>query len=869
MLKFTITGDPLLDGRYQLESRIAQGGMGVVFKGRHIFLKTLHAIKVILPDLVGNDPSLVTRFRQEAMAAAAIRHPNIVAVTDFGVVNGTTPFLVMEFIQGESLSDILQREGRLEPARTLDIMTGVCAGLGAAHRQGIVHRDMKPLNIMLRDDAQSVTESVKLLDFGLAKIKSGELLGSFVAAQTTGLMGSPFYMAPEQWSDEEPDRRADVYSLGVILYQMLAGEVPFKGSSIPSIMKKHLTGEPPSFTTHGIDVPPRVEAVVLHALAKEPERRPQTVEDFVAELREAVVSTIAETTNPNNNRLAGMETVTNIRRGETTGEHRAGEATGIVGGREAAATFYAPQHTEAQLNPSDMPFDSRPTMVEGGSSGAVDARDGTDGRARGAETGRQFANRTAYQPGVGDSSNSSQGGARTGAQDRSQVAGESLSPSMVGRRAEAEILSLAEQERLRREGGAATTGAAQETQMLDAEEARRRQEEEERLRRQSGANFGGQQTSTPIVSPMAGNVTTPLLAAQHTVAPHAFAGQQQASAGQQSGSFGQSSASGLEVAAQPAKSRALMIVVGVVMAFVVLGGAAGLLYVMMRPGTNVASTGDTGNTSNADSNANANANTSQNLPPTKPDLVALPGGAFQIGRGDLPPSPNTLAAQGRSQDYLAWVYTQWPAHSVTVEPFAIDRTEVTNAEYAEFVNATGYPPPPGIWDGNRPKPGQEFWPVRNVTLEDAQRFAVWRSKRDGVQYRLPTEDEWEYAARGGDPSRLYPWGKEWIDGRANLDSDSLKAVGTFTDGATPQGVHDMIGNVWEWTSTEASMYKGNNLLRLRTEDESKVVVRGGSYQSSARGDKSISATARTWEPKDKRDPVIGFRLVRASSAAAQ
>jgi formylglycine-generating enzyme required for sulfatase activity len=626
-------------------------------------------------------------------------------------------------------------------------------------------------------------------------------------------------------------------------------------------MKKHLTGEPPSFTTHGIDVPPRVDAVVRHALAKEPERRPQTVEDFVAELREAVVATIAETTNPNSNRPAGMETVTNIRRGETTGEHLAGEATGIVEGGTAAKTFYAPQHTGAHPSPSDVPFDSRPTMVEGTPSGAVDARGAGEGRARGAETGRQFAGQTAYQPGVGDSSQ--------GASEKPSAAGESLSASVVGRRAEAEILSLAEQERRRREGE--TPGAAQSTQVLDVEEARRRQEEEAaRLRGggrgASGANFGGQQTNAPLTS-QSGNVTTPHFTAQQTVAPQGFTGQQVA--GQQSGSsFGQSSASGLEVAPQPAKSRALMVVVGAVLAFVLLGGAAGLLYVLMRPKSNVASTGggDTSNTSEA--NSNANANTSQNLTPTtKPDLVALPGGAFQVGRSDLPPSPNTLAAQGHSQDYLAWVYTQWPSHSVTVEPFAIDRTEVTNAEYAEFVNATGYPPPPGIWDGNRPKPGQEFWPVRNVTLEDAQRFAVWRSKRDGVQYRLPTEDEWEYAARGGDASRLYPWGKDWVDGRANVDSESLKAVGSFADGATPQGVHDMIGNVWEWTSTEASMYKGNSLLRLRTEDQSKVVVRGGSYQSSARGDKLINATARTWEPKDKRDPVIGFRLVRAGDAS--
>src|SRR4051812_13122777 len=264
-LKVSIQGDTVLDGRYQLDRRLGHGGMGIVFQGRHIFLKTAFAIKVILPDLVGNDPMLVTRFRQEAMVAARMRHPNLVNVTDFGVVHGM-PYLVMELIVGRSLHDALAKEGRMPPQRTLEVMEAVCAGVGAAHKQGVVHRDLKPLNIMLMNGVP-ISQGVKILDFGLAKIKSGELLGSFVAAQTTGLMGSPSYMAPELWSDDEPDARADVYSLGIILFQMLAGEVPFRGSTIPSIMKKHLTSPPPSFAEQGVIVPKEIEAVVKRALA--------------------------------------------------------------------------------------------------------------------------------------------------------------------------------------------------------------------------------------------------------------------------------------------------------------------------------------------------------------------------------------------------------------------------------------------------------------------------------------------------------------------------------------------------------------------------------------------------------------------------
>src|ERR1700752_1344944 len=285
----TLMGEPTLDGRYLLERGLGQGGRGVVFQARHIFLKASHAIKVILPDLVGNDPMLTTRFRQEALAAAAIRHPNIIAVTDFGVVRGTMPFLVMEFVRGRSLQDILAKEGAMPPQRAWEYISAIASGVGAAHRQGIVHRDLKPLNIMVQDDVP-VAEGLKILDFGLAKIKSGELLGSFVQAQTSGLMGSPFYMAPEQWSEEEPDARADIYSLGVILYQMLSGEVPFKGSSIPSIMKKHLTLPPPSFQSMGISVPPAIEPVVRNALRKEVEARIDSVPTFLRDLHAALTS---------------------------------------------------------------------------------------------------------------------------------------------------------------------------------------------------------------------------------------------------------------------------------------------------------------------------------------------------------------------------------------------------------------------------------------------------------------------------------------------------------------------------------------------------------------------------------------------------
>src|ERR1051325_9114846 len=291
-LSFVFAGNVVLEDRYHLEQCIGRGGMGIVYKGRHILLKTLHAIKVILPELVGGDPGLVRRFRQEAMVAASIRHQNIVTVTDFGVVGEKMPFIVMDFVKGELLHDLLEREGKLSSQRVLEIMSAIASGVGTAHAQGIVHRDLKPLNVILQDNLP-VADGLKILDFGLAKIKSGDILGSFVLAQTTGLMGSPYYMAPEQWSEDEPDSRADIYSMGIMLYQMLAGQVPFRGPSVPVIMKKHMFDSPPTFASLGADVSRDVDLLVRRCLEKDPANRPQSVEELITEFREAIGHTHA------------------------------------------------------------------------------------------------------------------------------------------------------------------------------------------------------------------------------------------------------------------------------------------------------------------------------------------------------------------------------------------------------------------------------------------------------------------------------------------------------------------------------------------------------------------------------------------------
>jgi formylglycine-generating enzyme required for sulfatase activity len=228
----------------------------------------------------------------------------------------------------------------------------------------------------------------------------------------------------------------------------------------------------------------------------------------------------------------------------------------------------------------------------------------------------------------------------------------------------------------------------------------------------------------------------------------------------------------------------------------------------------------------------------------KAELLDVPGGVFQMGRAGK-------------------LVQEAPPHNVTVGPFAMDKTEVTNGEYAEFVAATNRTPPSN-WAGTKPVEGQERWPVTDVSLADANAFAEWRSKRDGVKYRLPTEAEWEFAARGGDEGNLYPWGNKWANGRAAIKDAgfaSVQPVGSFPEGKAKWGHVDMIGNVWEWTSSTASYYPGSALTIIPAH-RTWAIIRGGSLASDADGNKPISNAYRDWITPATKNDLLGFRLIR-------
>jgi serine/threonine-protein kinase len=714
----TIPGDGVLEGKYHLELRIGQGGMGVVYKARHAYLKTQLAIKVILPDLVGNDPQLVTRFRQEALAAAAIRHQNVVAVTDYGVIDGTLPFLVMEYVEGESLHDLLARENSLSLEKAYELIAAVCAGVGAAHHQGIVHRDLKPLNIMICSDKPSLSQAVKILDFGLAKIKSGELLGSFIQAQTTGLMGSPYYMAPEQWADDEPTPSADIYSLGVMLYQMLTGDVPFKGSSIPAIMKKHISDQPPTLADGGLQTSPACELAVAHSLRKDPAQRTPSVEHFVSELREAIfpgsstsgfihttagssalpVSSVKVRTKPPKSNIY----IDNIPVGESRDN---GEL--LLDGIQSGNHHLRVSHHGFQDWHGDVTCDGKPLEVVA--------------ELREKELGDEPI-RKPDEPGVKTI----------------------LTPP---------------------QGSSTLDSMAKTVQQ----------------------SYAASRFDVPIDAP--------------------------------------------PVSVVQKKSRRSGLILGIagLLALLCLGvigiGAAWMVGLIGGP-----------------SPAANNATPTPAVVKFTADLASIPGGTFKMGRDD-----------GRDNEK--------PANLVTVQAFKMDKTEITNAEYFEFVRTTGYKPVPAHWVNDKPIAGEEKMPVRFVNMDDIKAFAEWRSKRDGVTYRLPTEAEWEYAARNGAKATLYPWGDKFDDKCAVTDKDNTEpeAVGTASC-PNDWGVMDLIGNLYEWTGSKASLYPGSKGT-MRPTTEPRYMIRGGAALTKSTGDFAVTSALRADVEGSKRDKELGFRLV--------
>ncbi len=277
-----------LDEKYCVEERLGTGGMGAVYRARHLLMDRPVAIKVLHQRLLEDEAARV-RFQTEARAAVLLHHSNAVSVTDFGQTSEGCVYIVMELLEGRTLRDILSREAPLETARAVSIMLQVSDAVAAAHEAGIIHRDLKPSNILVTQSSDQPAV-VKVLDFGIAKLASDKLDDDDDATtlgQTNSVIGTPRYMAPEQSNGLESTPAADVYSLGVILYEMLTGMAPFSGSTPTEIAQKHTNDPPHPPRAIVAAIPEDVERVVLHALEKQASDRPPNAAEFRRELLEA------------------------------------------------------------------------------------------------------------------------------------------------------------------------------------------------------------------------------------------------------------------------------------------------------------------------------------------------------------------------------------------------------------------------------------------------------------------------------------------------------------------------------------------------------------------------------------------------------
>jgi serine/threonine protein kinase len=298
----TLPGPTLLAGRYLIEKRLGRGAMGQVYLARDENLGTRKvAVKTVRQDFLNSESlqegEAIARFEREARSAASIRHPNVVDVTDFGKTGEGVFYLVMEYVEGETLHKLLRREGTLTIRRALHLLKQIAAGVEAAHEAGILHRDLKPANIFLMYTKKRSGEStedgfLKVGDFGLAKLmnQTAADASSESGPSSRGIVGTPEFMAPEQMQYEaQLDARADIYALGTIAYLMLGGKTPFSGD-LPQLVAQKLMDKPALLSAIRSDIPFAVEKIVMKALETEPASRPESVSDWVGEFEQAVDS---------------------------------------------------------------------------------------------------------------------------------------------------------------------------------------------------------------------------------------------------------------------------------------------------------------------------------------------------------------------------------------------------------------------------------------------------------------------------------------------------------------------------------------------------------------------------------------------------
>jgi len=742
-------------GGYLIIEQISSGSMAEVYKALQTSMNRMVAVKIMSPSLT-DDPEFVARFRQEARTVASLEHPHILPVIDFGEQHGTL-YLVMRYVNGGTLNDVIEK-GPLPPPQALRYLTEIGEALDYAHSLGIVHRDIKPKNVLL--DAQG---NPFITDFGLAKL----LTGGGITGSGLGIIGTPHYMSPEQGRGQSVDSRSDIYSLGVVLYQILTGRVPFDADSTVGIIMRHIADPVPDVTQVNPDLPPVFNAIFERALHKEPNARYQSAHALAQAVAHAMGTSVL--TGPVLSRAPAKEHAPEMRRELAL---RIESLTPRLQG-ERPAPAQAPQSALPASSPSPEPQSAPPASVPPSSPQSAPP-------ARGPTTHPSLH---AYAPDWKSlwpqirhllkatlKPLTRQALAIIGGAVLVALVGFSLYSAFAG-------LSLP----------SATTPAVMT----------------------SPAPTQPETTSVPATAPP----TRPATATATRPGP---------------------------TATEPAEER-----------------------------VEAAKDGMT--------------------------LVYIPAGDFLLGSANTDP--------GARED-------EKPQERISLDAFWMDQTEVTVDRFAQFVIETGYQTDAerGCCEGSHSKPGglvyapgadgaltttfveRANWrlpdgpgveealprrPVVQVTWNDAKKYCEWARRR------LPTEAEWDKAARGTN-GLIYPWGNDFDGAKVNFCDKSCAAnwhnasvddgwtrtsnVGVFPNGASPFGLFDMSGNVWELVN---DLYDFRGYFRFPTanppgaETGTTHVIRGGSWLDTS---DRVRPSARDQRLPDSRDNTTGFRCAADASA---
>lgn len=851
-----IAGQRLL--HYEIQKLIGKGGMGEVYLAHDTRLDRNVAVKLLRNDLLPHVHAS-ERLLREARAAALLEHPNICHIHEISEADGFN-FIVMQYVVGTTLDDILTCRG-VDVGTALDLGTQIAKGLGEAHARGIIHRDIKPANIIVSEKGQA-----KILDFGLAKFIEAETSVEAASRMQSsgGVMGTVPYMSPEQLLGDRVDARTDVFSFGALLYEMLSGVPAFRGKNNAETISAILREEPDWSL-----LSPVLRPVLQRCLAKEKAGRYASA----GELTEAIAK--VRNYGPIENPTSSNPTVP-IRIDAVT-QPADLETLPLYPWQSGGDEILRPS------NPSDAEL-PRPSKS----------------RLRGwlAIAASVFAVVVvAFTPLIWQQPPQSRS---TGASGKLywELPYTDKRKFILSRVMQIQTLIGDDQRRINDES---LDGISKEINWYIS---RRDSLSQEPFKEGLRVVYGRASHYVPLVSaefdekkvPTAVGIYQAIVESEYRDCLTSNTGpvgifQFTEATAQQYGLAAQDRCR-VDLSSKAAATYNSKLLSN-------LGGNNSswtLAVLSFNQGMDMTRTqidelGQRGTNeknywvisenrerlSNYDPESDryvrrffAAAIIGENpemfglvTPPlstirTRTDglgalarnaLVIIPGGSFNMGRND---SVRDL---------------EKPEHPESVDGFRMNKTEVTNTEFAEFISATGYKPEiyksnfVAHWENGHPLETDENTPVRFVNLEDIDAFIKWKSQIDGIQYRLPTEKEWEYAARNGSKNNLYPWGDKFDARCAFVDEQRNEpvAVGTHSCPNT-WGVHDLIGNVIEWTSSERWAYPGSPYY-IKPSDEKRYIVRGGSAAYKSTGPNAISSTFRTDSPAMTRHPALGFRLV--------